>query len=69
MYALLLFCKYMHMSNCVISQYQAICVSDSDPVPGVLITIGFLGGGGGGGPGLSFVVVVPAIWSVLGPVN
>jgi hypothetical protein len=28
-----------------------------------------LGGGGGGGPGLSFVVVVPAIWSVLGPVN
>ena len=51
----------MHMSKCVISQYQAICVSDSDPVPGVLITIGFLGGGGGGGPGLGFVVVVPAI--------
>jgi hypothetical protein len=30
-------------------------------VPGVLITIGFLGGGGGGGPGLGFDVVVPAI--------
>ena len=51
----------MCMLKCVISEYQAISVSGSDPASGVLITIGFGGGGGGGGPGLGFDVVVPAI--------
>ena len=49
------------MLKCVISEYQTICFSDSDPVPGVLITIGFSGGGGGGGTGLGVDVVAPAI--------
>ena len=69
MYTTILFCKYMHMIKCVISEYQTICFFDSDPVPGVIITVGFLGRGGGGDLGLRFDVVVPAIWGVLGPVN
>ena len=49
------------MLKCVISEYQTIFFTDSDPVPGVLITIGFLGGGVEGGLGLGFDVVLPAI--------
>lgn len=58
----------MYMLKCIISGYQAICVSGFDPL-GVLITIGFGGGGGGGCPGAEVDVVFPTIRSVFGPVN
>lgn len=59
----------MYMLKCIISGYQAICVSGFDPPSGVLITIGFGGGGGGGCPGSEVDVDFPPIRSVSGPVN
>jgi hypothetical protein len=48
--------------KCVISEYQTICFFDSDPVPRVLITIGFSGGGVGGGLGIGFDSVAPILY-------